>query len=246
MSGETIVVVPCFNEERRLNAEAFKIFAAENPSVRFLFVDDGSRDGTPAKLEALARFAPERLSVLRLDANAGKGEAVRRGLLAAFERGPAFAGYWDADLATPLEAILDLRRALEEKPGPLMVLGSRVRLLGRAIERNPRRHYAGRLFATAASLVLRLPVYDTQCGAKLFRNAEETRALFAAPFAARWVFDVEIIARLKNSARPIEETVFEHPLSEWRDREGSKISWMDFPGALWDLWKIGRTYGGRG
>jgi hypothetical protein len=68
-------------------------------------------------------------------------------------------------------------------------------MLGRDIRRSAFRHYAGRLFATFASLQLRLPVYDTQCGAKIFRATPEVVALFGRPFRLRWCFDVEVLSR---------------------------------------------------
>ena len=129
----------------------------------------------------------------------------------------------------------------------MVVMGSRVKLLGRDIERKTMRHYLGRVFATCASMVLSLPVYDTQCGAKLFRNTRGTRWAFRAPFLSRWLFDVELLARLGllGRRRPAYDThrcVYEKPLPEWRDVAGSKIKLRDWVKAAWELARIGCRY----
>jgi hypothetical protein len=125
--------------------------------------------------------------------------------------------------------------------------GARVQLLGREIHRQAFRHYIGRLFATAASLTVRLPIYDTQCGAKLFRVSPAIQELFAEPFLGRWTFDGEIIARLMQqctdeSPRP-SDLMYELPLDEWRDIEGSKVHAIDFFLSLIELGRIRRRYG---
>ncbi|MGH3851520.1 MAG: glycosyltransferase, partial [Pseudonocardiaceae bacterium] len=192
-----LVVVPCYNEAERLDAAAFRAWLAGKPAARLLFVDDGSSDNTFAVLEDLCRGYQERASVIRRARNSGKAEAVRAGVLHALkaDSSPEFIGYWDADLATPLGAIESFIQVFDAHSSIEMVFGSRVKLLGRSVERRPSRHYLGRVFATAVSILLRMPVYDTQCGAKLFRVSERTAPVFAAPFLSKWVFDVEILAR---------------------------------------------------
>ena len=126
-------------------------------------------------------------------------------------------------------------------------MGSRVKLLGRKIERRRSRHYLGRVFATAVSTILGLDVYDTQCGAKLFRVTPFIRALFQQPFLSRWIFDVEILARLIQARRgknlpQADRVIYEFPLMEWRDIPGSKLGYRDFFRAAWELCRIHNHY----
>jgi glycosyltransferase involved in cell wall biosynthesis len=239
-----IVVVPCFNEEHRLPVDAFRAFAPEGVRVEFLFVNDGSTDGTLRLLESLRAEDPARNSLLDLERNSGKAEAVRRGMLAAIDRKPDYFGFWDADLATPLEEIPAFLQVFRSRPEIEMVFAARVRLLGRSISRNPGRHYIGRVGATLISSSLGLAVYDTQCGAKLFRTSDPVRQLFAQPFISRWIFDVEIIARLvrQRGRDAAARAIYELPIMEWHDVKGSKVKSTDFGHALKDLWKIHRAY----
>jgi glycosyltransferase involved in cell wall biosynthesis len=248
---EAIVVVPCYNEAKRLDTVAFSDFLARTSDISLLLVDDGSSDDTPLLIEQLRQRNPRQVMTLRLSSNAGKAEAVRRGVQLALRRRPAMVGYWDADLATPLEAIPRFAAMLRERPELMLVMGSRVALLGRQIRRRYSRHLIGRAFATAASVVLRLPVYDTQCGAKLFRVTPETAELFREPFRSRWIFDVEILARIVSTTRngasqPAQELIYEYPLDEWQDVRGSRLKPRDFATAALDLAAIGWRYSLRG
>ena len=242
-----VVVVPCYNEAARLQPERFSEFLAAGHPIHFLFVNDGSRDRTLLILESLRATHPDRIHVLDQQPNQGKAEAVRMGMLHAIGLGQfAFTGFWDADLATPLEVIPQLLSKLVEDPKLEMVFGSRVRLLGHAIHRRSLRHYLGRCFATAVSLVLELPVYDTQCGAKLFRIAPGLNMILASPFQSRWIFDVEIIARFlafhNKDAAFAEEAIYESPLPKWDDVAGSKVRPTDFFVAFYELMKIRGMY----
>jgi dolichyl-phosphate beta-glucosyltransferase len=238
----TTLVVPCYNEASRLDVSAFRGGLEALPFLRLVFVDDGSRDRTRQVLEQFTR-AHDRAAVLVLDQNVGKGEAVRRGVLVALADSPSWVGYWDADLSTPLEALRDFLALGASLPGVDIILGSRVKILGRTIERRLYRHYIGRFYATAASLTLGLPVYDTQCGAKLFRVNARTRALFERPFGSRWVFDVELLERYLDGRvgdAAAAEGIYELALKEWRHSPGSKVRVSDAFRSAFDLWRIYR------
>jgi dolichyl-phosphate beta-glucosyltransferase len=219
------IVIPCYNEAARLDREAFEAAMTAWDSPIFVFVDDGSTDSTRLVLEAMRQRMEGRCRVLALPRNRGKAEAVRHGLKIALAEGATRVGYWDADLATPLGTIEEFGRELDEHPEIDVVIGSRVKMLGRKIRRSAFRHYIGRVYATVASLVLRMPVYDTQCGAKLFRRSHALERALAAPFRSRWAFDVELLQRLQVQWRHTgAQRIVEIPLREWRDVGESKVS----------------------
>jgi len=231
------VVIPCYNEANRLKEASLRVFLAQ-PRVSILLVNDGSRDNTLSTLKNLERSSPGRVKILSLEKNRGKAEAVRRGLLEALKNGATLVGYFDPDFATPPEEMLRLFQELEVR-SLNVVLGSRVKLLGTDIARRAPRHYLGRVFATFASWCLRLAVYDTQCGAKVFRRTAQLEAALKSPFYSSWAFDVELIGRLEigvggTRGTPI-ETFREVPLEAWEDKGDSKVRWSDMPKILWHL-----------
>lgn len=242
----TTVVIPCYNEEHRLDVDAFVEFARQRPWLTFIFVNDGSTDGTAEVIATAAGRCPDRIRCSQLPNNAGKGEASRLGIQRALQEGTELVAYWDADLATPLSDIDRFRERFALQPELEIALGSRVRLLGHDIERRAARHYFGRVAATLVSGLLDIAVYDTQCGAKMFRVTPEVRAIFAAPFITRWTFDVEILARWLAQAPPevdVGDHIEEIPLRIWRNVAGSKLRFRDFLRAPVDLFRIYRHYG---
>jgi len=245
VQASCLLVVPCYNEEARLNLSAFESFFAQSEpnEIGFLFVNDGSRDGTLALLKGFQAAQPERVMVLDLAANSGKAEAVRQGmLLATSQPGVESTGFWDADLATPLYELPWFLKILASNQKLEMIFGARIKILGRDVHRKLLRHYLGRCFATVASLVLHLPIYDTQCGAKIFRVTDTLRAILDKPFHSRWIFDVELIARyIKTSGHDRAQllaSLYEYPLSKWEDVKGSKVGPFDFLRAFGELWWI--------
>jgi glycosyltransferase involved in cell wall biosynthesis len=241
---DVCLVVPCFNEERRLDRDAFLTFLREHENIAVCFVDDGSSDGTAATVQALQARAPEQILVRILDANRGKAEAVRHGVLyAASLNRFALIGYWDADLSTPLGELPAMIRVFDLNPSCVLAMGSRVRRLGANIRRSAMRRYMGRAFSTLASVLLELPVYDSQCGAKVIR-ADVAGALFGDPFQSRWIFDVEILARLRNhvgrEAAP--GALTEVPLTEWSEVGGSKLRSAHMLRAPLELLRISARY----
>jgi len=103
-------------------------------------------------------------------------------------------GYWDADLATPLSTIPEFIEKIQSSREFVAVSGSRILRLGTSIHRSIFRHYFGRVFAMVTSNILNILIYDTQCGAKLFRT-EHAGLIYPEHFISRCFFDVELFAR---------------------------------------------------
>lgn len=239
----TAIIIPCFNEERRLKAEEFAYNVEKHAWLHFIFVNDGSLDDTMTRIKALSALYPKQIHYIDLEKNFGKANAVWHGFQKAFNMEYENIGYWDADLATPLSAVEQMCRLISA-PEVVMVFGSRVRLLDRHIERKATRHYLGRIFATVASLVIGLSIYDTQCGAKIFKNNINLQRVFRKPFSTDWVFDVEIFARFAllqkhDDTISLSRTAIEYPLREWYDVPGSKLDLWDFFKAAYEIIKIG-------
>lgn len=232
------VVVPCYNEAERLDRGPLLAYLDGHPDASLLLVDDGSADATGAVLDALAGERPGRIRALSLTPNRGKAEAVRQGMTDALAAGAEIVGYLDADLSTPPAEIDGLLAALA-RPGVAVAIGARIGMLGYDIDRSAVRHYLGRVFATAASMILRARVYDTQCGAKLFRAAPALSAALSTPFLSRWAFDVELLGRLligtpELAPLPL-SAIVEVPLGVWHDIKGSKLGLAGMARTLRDL-----------
>jgi dolichyl-phosphate beta-glucosyltransferase len=241
----TSIIVPCYNEGRRLDVDEFRSFANNNSRISFIFVNDGSTDNTDELIDSIKSFNHKKGKCLTFYENRGKAEAVRCGVLKAIETGAKNIGYWDADLSTPLEFIYRMIDKINQNV--TFVLGSRVQMLGYHIERLPLRHYTGRFFATMASIILDLPVYDTQCGAKVFRNNFEIQKAFSHPFTVNWSFDVELIGRLKIIKRafdlkPLTESAVEYPLKRWIHHCDSKVRAIDLVVGIEELLSLNRSF----
>jgi dolichyl-phosphate beta-glucosyltransferase len=243
---QVCLIVPCYNEEQRFDVAGFRSFVLSGEERSLCLVNDGSNDGTSRVLESIKQHAPTRVHVVTLESNQGKGEAVRKGILHALSVvKPDYVGYWDADGATPQEEVEGMLAVMAAHADCQIVLGSRWKRLGSRIERRAIRHGLGRVFATLASVTLSLPIYDSQCGAKIIR-AHTAAMLCAEPFITKWLFDLELLIRLRNSepTRGASDDIsaIETPLKLWRDVDGSRLRWSQMAAAPMDLWRIRSHY----
>jgi dolichyl-phosphate beta-glucosyltransferase len=210
------VVVPSFNEERRLprTIEAIERYLeAVNVSYELILVDDGSADGTRQIMDKAA----ERNRFIRVEANPhnqGKGRAIATGVAAA--RGAEIL-ITDADLSTPIEELEKLQAALDNGAGVAIgsrsIKGSRVE-----ISQPVYRQLMGKTFNLIVQTLLLPGIWDTQCGFKLF-HADVAHAAFAGLTSERFGYDPEVLYRAKKQGAKIAEV----PVV-WRNSAPTKVS----------------------
>ncbi|WP_447636455.1 glycosyltransferase [Flavobacterium microcysteis] len=224
--NQTLFIIPFYNEGKRISFEEYLQIMGASNEIDFLLINDGSSDDTLDILNKLSEKL-ENCTVYSLSQNSGKAEAIRQGILHS-EKRYEYIGYLDADFSTPVSEMIRLLDNAKNDKKLNIVLGSRVKLLGNQVVRSQARHYFGRIFATIISkIILRVPVYDTQCGAKIIK-ADIAKKLFEKPFLTRWIFDVEMLLRYKISYPDFLIAVKEFPLETWIEKGNTSIKLKEF------------------
>ena len=240
---KVVIIIPCYNEADRLDTNNFIDYLSKNTHLHFLFIDDGSTDNTNLIIKQIILKFKSLASLLINETNKGKAESVRLGVIESYKMNPDFIGFLDADLSAPIGEIDNLLKIIKKDKTKEVVFASRIQLIGSEIKRNYFRHFFGRVFSTVVSNILNLPVYDTQCGAKIF-SRKICDDIFYEQFISPWLFDVELFARLLN-VFGMERTIqmsYEHPVSKWVDIDGSKVKPIYYLKAPFELLKIVRHY----
>ena len=235
---EILLVIPCYRDVARLEPFLKDLLACLGGQFAILISDDGSG---PEQEECLRQLVHDlRKQSMTLGAarllepvfhhpNSGKGAAVRRGWEEGVGLGDyRFFAFADADGAVSATEIMRGMRRMEQTDAPDVLFASRVKMLGRSITRDLRRHLAGRVFATLVHLVSGTGAYDTQCGFKILtaKAYGRVRGDLCSPGFA---FDVELLMLLERAGLRVEE----FPV-DWHDVPGSKVH------LLRDSFRMGR------
>ncbi|MBM3944479.1 MAG: glycosyltransferase family 2 protein, partial [SAR202 cluster bacterium] len=182
------IVIPAYNEQARIGASLDKIarFLEGQPyGWEVVVVDDGSTDRTAAIVNE--RGAGNVRIRLESQPHAGKGWAVRHGMLAASGE---LRMLCDADLAMPIDFLPRFLEKMSE--GFDVVIGSREVSGARRFDEPPARHWIGRAFNWCVRMLAVRRFQDTQCGFKCF-TAGAARSLFTIQRTKGFGFDVEIL-----------------------------------------------------
>jgi glycosyltransferase involved in cell wall biosynthesis len=241
MMNKICICVPCFNESQRLPTlvEQIRISLSDKTEVQFTFyfLNDGSAPAETKKMQQIVEICKipgVYTEFLNFPINRGKGAVLRDGFKQALQHQFDYIGFCDGDGATPIDELVKILRAFEVFPETDVIIGSRWKALGYTINRSLKRHLSGRVFATLLSNIFNIPVYDSQCGAKVFRRRVLSLELLEFCFDQKWLFDTQLLIVLFHTKAKI----LEFPVN-WTDQAGSKISFVrDCWRMFWGLLKF--------
>jgi len=240
------VVIPCYNEEKRLLSEEFTNFIDKHTGYHLCFVNDGSKDKTLEVLQALRKGREDFITVYDCEKNGGKAEAVRQGMLHMLkDEGLDYIGFLDADLSTDLRDFDDLVSTIENSDYKI-VSGSRISRMGANITKESARKIISQTINFIIRKILSMDFKDTQCGAKIFHR-DVIQISFKDKFVSKWIFDVEIFRRvtLHYGLDKARRMLCEQPLKRWIHADGSKLSMKDSFKIIMQLGQIAWHYNGK-
>ena len=233
-------LIPCYNESARLDISRYKTLISQYKEIDFYLLNDGSTDNTAERLIELSK-GHHNVFVEDYKVNKGKAEVIRASMLSLINSEYDYIGYLDADFATPFEEFDRLLQITKQYQYDI-IFGSRVKLKGWQIERNPIRHWFSRIVLTIVDSLFRLEIYDTQCGCKIFKRSVITDC-FTDSFVTKWLFDIEVFIRYTRSTKSV--NIMEIPLVKWKEIKGSKLKLSDFLQVPLNILQLARRYGRR-
>lgn len=191
------VIIPAYNEEKRIGAMLDDYLQYFQGRARFLVVVNGTTDHTLDVVQGYAKRFPGMVDCHEIREGVGKGGALVEGFRRVTSE---WVGYADADGATPAE---DFNLLLEELADADGAIASRFLPQSR-IQRTLMRRVIGWTFRLLERLIIGLPYQDTQCGYKVFRRTMIERILPALTIR-NMAFDVQLLALLHRERARIRE-----------------------------------------
>ncbi len=214
MNFDLTIIIPCYNEAGRLGCFFDLIRSNLDLNWEWLFINDGSKDGTDKIIQAFTSLDPQKIRLFSLPENCGKGRAVREGILKA--QAPLL-GYVDADLSASPLLFSSFLGNPELIAGREIIVGIRRKSRDCHIKRHLYRHVLGRIFRTYTFFLTGLGVYDSQCGFKLLASGP-ARKIASAMVIDGFSFDVELLLRASHLGLRLREV----PVP-WEEKRDNKI-----------------------
>ncbi|SEL66650.1 Glycosyl transferase family 2 [Aquimarina amphilecti] len=185
---KTGIIIPCFNEEKRLNVTAFKNFVSKENDYYLCFVNDGSKDNTLKVLQEIREINPSKVSIVDMKKNGGKAAAVRAGsrYLYSFVE-IDYIGFIDAGLSADFEDFGDLLKTLKTNNELNFVFGSRAKNASEAIEKDKIRSLLSKVINILIILMVESSIEDTVFGANIYK-ADLVSIVLAESFMSNWFF----------------------------------------------------------
>ncbi|SEB50615.1 Glycosyl transferase family 2 [Tenacibaculum sp. MAR_2009_124] len=124
------IIIPCYNEEKRLNVNAFKKWLKDFNDFQLCFVNDGSKDNTMTILNKFKQEYSDRITVINKKKNQGKSMAIKAGARYFYSISTIqYVGYFDADFDSNFDDFDDLIKELKQNKKLEMYFGNRVQML---------------------------------------------------------------------------------------------------------------------
>ena len=235
------LIIPFFNERLRLKTEdLLELSLLGRGLLDIYLVDDGSTDGHHSGLqEFITMNNTHNIKILRSTLNLGKAEAIRFGTKQIDLQNYEYLGMTDADFSAPPQEIMRLASLVKEmKFGT--VFGVRKNNSHNLIETSLYRRVQGTVFNKMVRKILGFRLLDSQCGLKYFQVDNNLIESLKQPFLNPWLFDLEILLRLKDNKR---SGVSEIVLDNWSHVSNSKTSISDIGPVVKSIFLLRRQYG---
>ncbi len=227
------IVIPSYRESNRLPNYLETLAKIVPKEMRFIIVDDGSPKEEYEELKKrIGHLLHSQFELRRYATNLGKGAAIEYG----FEGVESdWLGFLDADGTISAKDVSYLWNFVLENQNYDLILATRIRMLGKTIVRSLNRHLLSRLFITYFNFLFNIPIYDSQCGFKIFKK-KLYDTIKNKIGNKRWLWDTELVIHsYKNEFRCIEIPI------DWHEVQGSKINlFHDSIKMAYDLFNIKR------
>ena len=220
MINSLSIVLPVFNEEKRLDKTFFHIEKylkrKKIKNLEFIFVNDGSIDKSKKLLINFVKKKSKGITKKLIDIkkNIGKGAALKAGVK---EAGFQWILTSDIDFSVPLFEIERWQQKKLISDRKFVYFGSRAHQKSK-VESKFYRKFIGEFLRIFISLFLGISIRDTQCGFKLYDKLTAKKIFSKLRFFG-YEHDIEIVLLLKNE----KIKVVELPVT-WKHVSDSKVN----------------------